>query len=97
MYTETLGRWHTVDLFVGLAYLSNKEQAVWPAADIAAKGQPVAWRGTQRVSAGLKVRVWVRVRMLLLLECWWAVALGRVVTGGGRAASWCTRITVPPL
>lgn len=32
MYTETLGRWHTVDLFVGLAYLSHRETLDYPAA-----------------------------------------------------------------
>jgi hypothetical protein len=38
MYNETLGRWHTIDLFVGLAYLSHREAVEYPAADIAAKG-----------------------------------------------------------
>jgi hypothetical protein len=38
MYSETLGRWHTIDLFVGLAYLANREAAAYPAADIAAQG-----------------------------------------------------------
>ncbi len=41
MYTETLGRWGTIDLFVGLAYLSNKETSAWPATDIARKGRQV--------------------------------------------------------
>lgn len=41
MFNETLGRWHTIDLFVGLAYLSHREAEHYPAADIAAKGFPV--------------------------------------------------------
>ncbi|GIL77084.1 hypothetical protein Vretimale_3141 [Volvox reticuliferus] len=41
MYNETLGRWHTVDLFVGLAYLSHRETIEYPAADIVAKGTPL--------------------------------------------------------
>ena len=42
MYTETLGRWHTVDLFVGLAYLSHREANEYPALDIAYRGRPVS-------------------------------------------------------
>ncbi|GIL58723.1 hypothetical protein Vafri_13716 [Volvox africanus] len=41
MYNETLGRWHTIDLFVGLAYLSHRETIEYPAADIVAKGTPL--------------------------------------------------------
>ncbi len=42
MYTETLGRWHTVDLFIGLAYLSHREALEYPAQDIALRGRPVS-------------------------------------------------------
>jgi hypothetical protein len=42
MYTETLGRWHTVDLFVGLAYLSHRASPEYAASDIAACGQPIS-------------------------------------------------------
>lgn len=42
MYNETLGRWHTVDLFVGLAYLSHRDTVEYPAADIAARGHPIS-------------------------------------------------------
>lgn len=41
MYQETLGRWHAVDLFFGLAYISRRESDEYPAADIAAAGAPV--------------------------------------------------------
>ncbi|GFR41943.1 hypothetical protein Agub_g2737, partial [Astrephomene gubernaculifera] len=41
MYNETFARWHTIDLFVGLAYLSHREAVEYPAADIAAKGVPI--------------------------------------------------------
>eukprot|EP00879_Flechtneria_rotunda_P007784 GHRR01008157.1.p1 GENE.GHRR01008157.1~~GHRR01008157.1.p1 ORF type:complete len:391 (+),score=97.99 GHRR01008157.1:158-1330(+) len=41
MYQETLGRWHAIDLFFGLAYLSRRLTDEYPAADIAATGQPI--------------------------------------------------------
>jgi hypothetical protein len=42
VFQETLGRWHAVDLFFGLAYLSRREWgAEHPAADIAATGVPI--------------------------------------------------------
>lgn len=41
MYQETLGRWHTLDLFIGLAYLSHREAHEYPALDIAARGHDV--------------------------------------------------------
>jgi hypothetical protein len=55
MYTETLGRWHTVDLFVGLAYLSHRQTAEYAAADIAAKGQPISVEADLTQSAQLLV------------------------------------------
>ena len=42
MYHETLGRWHTIDLFVGLAYLANRDAAQYPAADIVEKAVPIS-------------------------------------------------------
>lgn len=41
MYQETFGRWHAIDLFFGLAYLSRRSTDEYPAADIAAAGQPM--------------------------------------------------------
>lgn len=38
MYQETFGRWHAIDLFFGLAYLSRRSIDEYPAADIAAAG-----------------------------------------------------------
>ena len=34
-FGQTLGRWYTLDLFIGLAYLSHREALDYPAADIA--------------------------------------------------------------
>lgn len=42
MYQETLGRWHAIDLFFGLAYLSRRDSQVYPASDIAAAGRPIS-------------------------------------------------------
>lgn len=42
MYSETLGRWHTVDLLVGLAYLSHRETMAYAALDIANRGQVIS-------------------------------------------------------
>jgi hypothetical protein len=41
MYQETLGRWHAIDLFFGLAYLSRRGTEVYPAADVAAAGRVI--------------------------------------------------------
>lgn len=41
-YVETFGRWHTADLFFGLAYLSQRDNSDYVAADIAAKAIPVS-------------------------------------------------------
>eukprot|EP00882_Tetradesmus_deserticola_P015060 GHRQ01016032.1.p1 GENE.GHRQ01016032.1~~GHRQ01016032.1.p1 ORF type:complete len:240 (+),score=88.82 GHRQ01016032.1:354-1073(+) len=42
VYQETFGKWHAIDLFFGLAYLSRRAADEYPAADIAAAGQPMA-------------------------------------------------------
>ena len=42
VYTESLGRWHTMDLFIGLAYLSHREALDYPAQDIALRGRPIS-------------------------------------------------------
>lgn len=41
MYGETLGRWRTADLLIGLAYLARREQQEHPVADIARHGRPL--------------------------------------------------------
>lgn len=41
MYSESLGRWHTADLLIGLAYLARREGQEHPVADIAGKAQPI--------------------------------------------------------
>ena len=38
MYGETLGRWRTADLLIGLAYLARRENVEHPVADIARTG-----------------------------------------------------------
>lgn len=39
-YGETLGRWRTADLLIGLAYLCRKDPEEHPVADIARQGRP---------------------------------------------------------
>ena len=39
MYGETLGRWRTADLLIGLAYLARSEREEHPVADIARCGE----------------------------------------------------------
>lgn len=41
MYGETLGKWRTADLLIGLAYLARKDGVDHPVADIARVGVPV--------------------------------------------------------
>lgn len=41
MYNESLGRWRTADLLIGLAYLARQETANRAIEDIAAAGQLV--------------------------------------------------------
>ena len=41
MYNESLGRWRTADLLIGLAYLARQESANRAIADIAAAGELV--------------------------------------------------------
>jgi hypothetical protein len=56
MYSETLGRWHTVDLLVGLAYLSHRETMAYAALDIANRGQVVSMDQTVDKTKALLVR-----------------------------------------
>ena len=63
MYTETLGRWHTVDLLVGLAYLSQREPLEYPALDIAYRGRLLAGAQSTALSEGQGVEC---VRALLV-------------------------------
>lgn len=41
MYGETLGRWRTADLLIGLAYLARREAQESPVADIAQAAAPL--------------------------------------------------------
>ncbi|DBA73228.1 TPA: hypothetical protein ACH3X1_011294 [Trebouxia sp. C0004] len=43
MYSESLGRWRTADLLIGLAYLARREGQEHPVADIAAKAKPIGF------------------------------------------------------
>ena len=51
MYGETLGRWRTADLLIGLAYLARREREEHPIADIAGCGELIGSRSgqTQRI------------------------------------------------
>lgn len=51
MYLETFGRWHAIDLFFGLAYLSRRATSEYPAADIAAAGQAISGQQLSAVEA----------------------------------------------
>lgn len=51
MYQETLGRWHAIDLFFGLAYLSRRAIDEYPAADIAAAGHALHGQHMQPAAA----------------------------------------------
>lgn len=39
MYGETLGRWRTADLLIGLAYLAQRETDEHPVTDVAQHGE----------------------------------------------------------
>lgn len=41
MYSESLGRWRTADLLIGLAYLARQEGQEHPVADIARQADPI--------------------------------------------------------
>ena len=56
VYTESLGRWHTADLFIGLAYLSHREALEYPARDIALRGRPISFEQTPDATHALLVR-----------------------------------------
>ena len=80
MINETLGKWHTIDFFVGLAYLSNREALEYPAADICGKGINVL-RSDLTMTEQLK---------LLVSRCMRRERCG--VRGGARArVSWRVR------
>ena len=55
VYTESLGRWHTMDLFIGLAYLSHRETLEYPAQDIALRGRLVSQQQTSEDASALLV------------------------------------------
>ena len=50
MYSESLGRWRTADLLIGLAYLARREGQEHPVADIAATAEPIGCVGHADVS-----------------------------------------------
>lgn len=41
MYSESLGRWRTADLLIGLAYLARQDGQEHPVADIARQARPI--------------------------------------------------------
>ena len=53
MYGETLGRWRSADLLIGLAFMARREVDERPVGDIAAQGLPFAdgLHGHQRLEA----------------------------------------------
>ena len=53
MYGETLGRWRSADLLIGLAYMARRELDYRPIADIAEQGTPFGWglEGQNRTAA----------------------------------------------
>ena len=53
MYGETLGRWRSADLLIGLTYMARRELDYRPVGDIAEQGVPYGWglEGPQRASA----------------------------------------------
>eukprot|EP00955_Chlamydomonas_euryale_P011656 125536-Chlamydomonas_euryale.AAC.1 len=55
MYSETLGRWHTLDLLVGLAYLSHRDTNEYSALDIAHTSRCVSIDTTRAQAAALLV------------------------------------------
>jgi hypothetical protein len=67
VYQETLGRWHAIDLFFGLAYISRRESREYPAADIAAAGAPVC-QGLGRAEAAALLEE-LRLLRRLMVYC----------------------------
>ena len=55
MYGETLGRWRTADLLIGLAYLARRENVEHPVADIARAGVLAGKGGSAAERDGLLV------------------------------------------
>lgn len=54
MYGETLGRWRTADLLIGLAYLARQGGEEHPCADVAALGRPMGTgQGPEQRAAAL--------------------------------------------
>lgn len=57
MYAESFGRWQSMDLLIGLAYLSGRENTTgcYPAADIANRGLPLSTGQTNEKAQALLV------------------------------------------
>lgn len=66
MYQETFGRWHAIDLFFGLAYLSRRAISEYPAADIAAAGQSISGQQLSAAEAQQLLRELHEVRRYML-------------------------------
>ncbi len=60
MYSESLGRWRTADLLIGLAYLARREGQEHPVADIAAKAKPIGL-GDVKPAHQTDILVWISV------------------------------------
>ncbi|KAG1662088.1 hypothetical protein FOA52_006895 [Chlamydomonas sp. UWO 241] len=65
-YTETLGRWQTMDLLFGLAYLSHRETLEHPALDIAHQGRCISIGEAPECSAALLAELHELQRHLLV-------------------------------
>ena len=57
MYGETLGRWRTADLLIGLAYLARREPQESPVADIAKAARPLGHGASLEERQALAVRL----------------------------------------
>ena len=84
MYSESLGRWRTADLLIGLAYLARREGQEHPVADIAARAQPIG-KGHGDVPEQTDVLVCLACRLLPTLF----ITLTKLVTS--KAYVTCTR------
>lgn len=67
MYSESLGRWRTADLLIGLAYLARREGQEHPVADIAATAQPIGRVGHADVLE--QETVLVRIACSIAFSC----------------------------
>jgi hypothetical protein len=104
VYQETLGRWHAIDLFFGLAYISRRESREYPAADIAAAGTPVCQDLGRSAAAALIEELKLLRRLMVYCQGLrhhgadaqrrhWLLALGTGVYGvAGVGGAACYRL-----